>query len=392
MRVSLYTGTYIKDQDGVTKTLYELTDSLLKEKIEVGIWSPAITPQERKGLYFFHVPSIPLFLYSDYRMAFPVGRIKEQLIEFKPDLIQITTPDFVGSSFLKFACKRGIPLVISCHTDWPSYLKYYHLNAFKKQAWKILKWFYNQGDCVYAPTRVVAKELECKGIKEVKIWSRGINRKKYNPKYRSRALRRKWKAKDRKVILYSGRFVWYKDLDVFSKVYELFKEKGPEDVSFVLAGDGPIREELESRMPDAYFPGYLHGKDLSKVYASADIFLFPSTTETLGNVVQEALSSGLPAVVSDIGGCKEIVQRSHGGLIAKAKDPYAFYEGCKRLFEDKELYKKKQSNGLKFAEEQKWDKINGKLIEEYKNLVNKRMRRTYRTSTSGVGRNRHAKA
>jgi glycosyltransferase involved in cell wall biosynthesis len=170
-------------------------------------------------------------------------------------------------------------------------------------------------------------------------------------------------------------------LDVFLNVYELFKEKGPKDVSFVLAGDGPIRGELESRMPDAHFPGYLHGKDLSEVYASADIFLFPSTTETLGNVVQEALSSGLPAVVSDIGGCKEIVHRSHGGLIAKAKDPYAFYEKCKRLIEDEELYNQKQSNGLKFAEEQKWDKINGKLIEEYKNLVNKRMRRTYRTAT-----------
>jgi glycosyltransferase involved in cell wall biosynthesis len=385
MRVSLYTGTYIKDQDGVTRTLYELTDSLLKEEIEVGIWSPAITPQERKGLYFFHVPSIPLFLYSDYRLAFPAGRIKEQLIEFKPDLIQITTPDLVGAYFLKFACKRGMPVVISCHTDWPSYLKYYHLNTLRKQAWKILKWFYNKADCVYAPTKVVAKGLESKGIKKVKIWSRGVNRKKYNPKYRSKSLRRKWKTKDKKVILYSGRFVWYKDLDVFLNVYELFKEKGPKDVSFVLAGDGPIREELESKMPGAHFPGYLHGKDLSEVYASADIFLFPSTTETLGNVVQEALSSGLPAVVSDIGGCKEIVRRSHGGLIAKAKDPYAFYEKCKRLIEDEELYNQKQSNGLKFAAEQKWDKINGKLIEEYKNLVNKRMRRAYRTATSGIG-------
>ena len=359
----------MKDQDGASKTLYELTDSLLKEKIEVGVWSPAITPQERKGLYLFHIASIPFPLYSDYRMAFPGGRIKEQLIKFKPDLIQITAPDLMGIYFLKYACKRGIPVVISCHTDWPSYLRYYHLGSLTKQVWKFLRWFYNKSDCVYAPTKVVAKGLESKGIKKVRIWSRGINRKKYNPKYRSKSLRRKWKAKDKKVILYSGRFVWYKDLDVFLNVYKLFKEKGPKNVSFVLAGDGPIREELESRMPDAHFPGYLHGKDLSEVYASADIFLFPSTTETLGNVVQEALSSGLPAVVSNIGGCKEIVRRSHGGLIVEAKNSYAFYDKCKRLIEDQELYNQKRSQGLKFAEEQRWDMINGKLIEEYKNLV-----------------------
>jgi phosphatidylinositol alpha 1,6-mannosyltransferase len=373
MRISLYSGTFLKDQDGASKTLYALTDSLLKQEIEVGIWSPALTPQRRKGLFLFHVPSVPFFLYPDYRMAFPFGKTREQLLKFNPDLIQITAPDIVGTYFIKFATKRNIPVITSCHTHWPSYLKYYHLSSLSTQAWKFLKWFYNKSDCVYAPTRVVARELEDKGIKKVRIWSRGINRRIYNPRYRSKSLRKKWKAEERKVILYSGRFVWYKDLDVFLKVYQLFKEKGPKNVSFVLVGDGPIREELESSMPDAHFPGYLHGKDLSRVYASADIFLFPSTTETLGNVVQEALSSGLPAVVSDIGGCKEVVQRSKGGLIAKAKDPYAFYEKCKRLIEDEEFYNEKKINGLKFAEAQRWNKINGKLIEEYRNLVNERM-------------------
>jgi len=384
MRISLYSGTFLKDQDGASKTLYALTDSLLKQEIEVGIWSPALTPQRRKGLFLFHVPSIPFFLYSDYRMAFPFWRTREQLIDFKPDLIQITAPDLVGVYFLKFANKKNIPVVISCHTDWLSYLKYFHLGSLTKQVWKFLKWFYNDSDCVYAPTRVVAEELKKKGIKKVKIWSRGIDRKKYSPKYRSKNLREKWKAKNKKVILYSGRFVRYKDLDVFVRVYELFKKKGPRDVSFVLAGDGPIREELKSRMPDAHFPGYLYGKDLSMAYASADIFLFPSTTETLGNVVQEALSSGLTPVVSDIGGCKEIVQRSGGGLIAKAKDPCEFYEKCKKLIEDEEFHKKKKMNGLKFAEERRWDKINSKLIEEYRNLVRKKMGKICKATYPGA--------
>lgn len=370
MRVAIYAGTFKKEQDGVSKTLYELTESLLKEKIEVGIWSPSITPQERKGLFFFYIPSIAFPLYPDYRLAISVRRIKQQLIEFKPDMIQITVPDIVGTYFLKFATKRNIPVVMSYHTHFPSYLGYYHLSFFLKPVWKFLVWFYNKSDFVYVPTREIARILENKGVKNVKIWSRGINRERYNPKYRSAYLRRKWKSQDTKVIFYSGRFVWYKDLDVFLKVYDLFKARGPANVSFVLAGDGPIKKELEKRMPDAYFTGYLYGEDLSRVYASADIFLFPSTTETFGNVVQEALSSGLPSVVSDIGGCKELIQRSDGGLVAKAKDSCAFYENCKRLVEDEDLYRDMKRNGLRFTEEQQWDNINRKLIEEYKNLIN----------------------
>ncbi len=376
MRIALYTGTYIKDQDGATKTLYALTDSLLKRNIEIGIWSPAITPQERKGLSFFKLPSVPLILYRDYKVAFPFGRIKKQLIRYKPDIIQITAPDFVGLYFLKFATKRNIPVVTSCHTDWPSYLNYYHLTILTRRAWKYLIWFYNKSDSVYAPTKIVADQLEKKNIQNVKVWSRGIDRNKYHPKYQSKTLRDEWEAHERKVILYAGRFVWYKDLDVFSKVYTLFKENGPENVTFVLAGDGPIREELKRRMPDAHFPGYLHDEELSRIYSSADLFLFPSTTETLGNAVQEALSSGLPAVVSDVGGCREIVQRSNGGLIARAKDPLSFYEKCKRLIEDEEFYFEKRENGLRFAEGQKWDNINEKLIDDFKALIEKRSEET----------------
>jgi glycosyltransferase involved in cell wall biosynthesis len=372
MRIALYTGTYIKDQDGATKTLYALTESLLKRNFEIGIWSPAITPQDKKGLSFFKLPSVPLILYRDYKFAFPFGGVKKQLKKFEPDLIQVTAPDLAGIYFLKFATKRKIPVVASCHTDWASYLSYYHLSVLTNWVWRSLVWFYNKSDSVYAPTKIVAEELRERNVENVKVWARGIDRSKYHPRHKSKKLREDWKAHDRKVILYTGRFVWYKDLDVFFSVYSLFKEKGPDDVRFVLAGDGPIREELKRRMPEAHFPGYLHDEELSRIYASADIFLFPSTTETLGNAVQEALSSGLPSVVSDVGGCREIIQRSDGGFVAKAKDPYSFYEKCRLLIEDEEIYKQKRENGLNFAEEQKWEKINGRLIDDFIDLIEKR--------------------
>ncbi len=369
MRVAIYSGTFKKEQDGAVKALYQLTESLLKEKISVGVWAPSITPQKRRGLFLFKTPSFPFPLYKDYKVSFPTGEIKKQLLWFKPNIILVTVPDIVGSCLLKFASNRGIPAVISYHTNFPSYLKYYHLNFLSNPAWRFIVWYCNKADSVYVPTQEVARILQNIGVKNVKIWSRGVNRDSFNPSHRSVVLRRLWKALGKKVLLYSGRFVWYKDLDIYLKVYELYKKYGPENVVFVLAGDGPIKKELESCMPDAHFPGYLYGKDLSQVYASSDLFLFPSTTETLGNVVQEALSSGLPAVVSDIGGCQEIIQSSGGGLIAQAGNAQMFYECCKRLVEDEDLYEEKKRKGLRYAADQNWDDINRTIIEEYKKMA-----------------------
>ncbi|MFQ6081955.1 MAG: glycosyltransferase family 4 protein [Candidatus Aminicenantia bacterium] len=369
MKVAIYAGIFVKDQDGATKTLYELIESMLKKNIEVGVWTFSLTPMNKKGVSLFKLPSIPLPLYPEYKIAFPSIKLRAEMKSFKPDIIHVTVPDMVGIYLVKYAAKRGIPLVTSYHTDFPSYLKYYKLSFLRESVWKFFRWFYNKGKSVFVSTEEMAGRLKEKGIKNIKIWSRGIHREHYNPEFRSDALRSKWGAQNEKVILYSGRFVWYKDLDTYMEVYRLFKEKGPENVVFVMLGNGPIEEELKKRMPDAIFPGYLIGKELSTAYASSDILLFPSTTETFGNVIQEALASGLPAVVSDIGGCKEIVYKSDGGLVAKAKDANSFYECCKQLVLDEDLYVKKRRNGLKYAKSKSWKEINGRVIQEYITLT-----------------------
>lgn len=365
LRVAIYAGMYKENSDGAVKTLYELVNSLLEAGIEVGVWGFSITPQERKGLTLTKIISVPLPLYPDYRVTIPNPKLKRQLKKFNPDVLHITVPDLVGMFLMRYARKQGVPVLTSFHTDFPSYLKSYHLGIFYNLAWKISKWFYNKSRMTLAPTEEIIDKLKSKGIKRTKLWSRGIHLDMYSINFRSQSLRAQWGAQDKKVILYSGRFVWYKDLETFIEVYNLFKEHGPGNVLFVLAGDGPIRDELERRMPDAHFPGYLEGEELSRVYASSDILLFPSTTETFGNVVLEALASGLPAVVSDVGGCKEVVGKSLAGLVAKANDPLDFYQKCKQLVEDETLYKKMQKEGLKFAQKRSWKTINNRVIDQY---------------------------
>lgn len=370
MRVALYAGMFKQNHDGSVKTLFELVDSLLqKDNMEVGVWGFSMTPQERKGLSLYHILSIPLPLYPDYRITIPNPKLKKQLKKFNPDVIHITVPDLVGMYLIRYANKRGIPVLTSFHTDFPAYLKSYHLGFLYKTAWKFLKWFYNKTALTLAPTKEIIVKLKSKGIKHVNLWSRGIHLHRYSTAFYSEALRSSWKASNKKVILYCGRFVWYKDLETFIEVYDLFKTHGPDNVVFVLAGDGPIRDELEQRMPDAFFPGYLQGEDLSKVYASSDIFLFPSTTETFGNVVLEALASGLPVVVSNVGGCKEIARKSRAGLVARAENPQDFYQKCKHLVENQASYNKMKEKAVQYVINHSWETINNQVIEEYRYMI-----------------------
>jgi len=366
-RVAIYCGTFRENQDGATKSIYELIHTMRKNHIDVRVWTGF--PPRSAPIPVYKVPALPLPLYSDYPFTLPARMIPRQLDDFRPNLIQISTPDLTGTAFMKYALRKGIPVSHCYHTDFPAYLKYYKLSFMTRPAWRYLRWLLNSGDLVCAPTKELMTKLQENGIHRLKIWSRGIHRDHFHPGFRSPALRASWNAPDKKIILYSGRFVGYKSLDVIVEVYRLMRKKGPFNVRFVLAGDGPTRNELQRMMPDAVFTGYLNGRALSQTYASADILLFPSTTETFGNVVQEALASGVPAVVSDEGGCKEIIQESQGGFIARAGDTEDFYRKCRQLISYEVVHRQKQHNGLAFAEQRDWDTINRDLIETYRQLV-----------------------
>ena len=365
MNIAIYSGMYNQDQDGATKCLYELTGTLLANRFKVGVWALKATPQTKTNLSIHIIPSVPLPIYPDYRIALPNHRVRRQLDRFKPDIIHITVPDLAGIYLTRYGRERGIPVLTSFHTDFPSYLSSYHLSFLTDPMWRYLDWFYNQSEVVLAPTGNTARYLQDHNIKRVKLWPRGIHLSKYNPSFRSQTLRKRWGAEQRTVILYSGRFVWYKDLETVIRVYQLFQKLMPGETVFVLAGDGPIKKELQTKMPQAFFPGYLSGKKLSETYASADILLFPSYTEAFGNVVLEALASGVPAMVSDIGGCKEIVEKASAGFVVQAKNHRQFYKSCRQLILNRDIYRAFQSNGLNYARKQNWNSINRIVIDEY---------------------------
>ena len=370
MKIAFYAGTYVKDKDGAVRTMYQLVASFLKAGHEVIVWSPDVCQSDEHPGKVTVMPSIPIPLYPDYKLGFYTASTEKQLDAFGPDVVHISTPDIIGNRFLRYAKKRGLPVVSIYHTDFPSYLGYYRLGFAENLVWKYLRAFYNACDALFAPTHKMKTRLQSKGMRNVEVWGRGIDRELFNPARRSDSLRAFWGAGERSVIAYAGRFVWYKDIRIVMQVYDSFGRSDlADDVLFVMIGSGPEEGELRRRMPDAVFPGYLVGTDLTRAYASSDLFLFPSTTEAFGNVVLEGLSSGLPAVVSDAGGCQELVRRSDGGFIAGAGNHEQFFDFCMQLIRDRELYKEKRQNGLAFAQQMSWPVINGALIERYGEII-----------------------
>jgi len=371
MKIALYAGTYIREKDGAVKSIYQLVASLKKNGDEVVVWSPDVSADDdHDGVIVHRVPSLPLPFYPDYKLGFFTAETRRQLAAYAPDMVHISTPDLVGRAFLLFAKNKKIPVASAFHTDFPSYFSYYHLGCAVGFAWRYLTWFYNQCDLVLAPNESVRLKLESHQINHVAIWSRGVDKALFDPSRRSMQLRAAWKATGKTVILYTGRFVVYKDIEVVMQLYRRFMQREYADrVKFVMIGSGPEEAEMKRRMPEAIFTGYLTGEELPVAYASGDIFLFPSTTEAFCNVALEALASGLPAVVSDAGGCREIVRRSAGGMVAHEGDVDDFYSTCVALLGDAAKYQELQANALAFAEKQSWAAINGAVIALYQKLV-----------------------
>ena len=207
-------------------------------------------------------------------------------------------------------------------------------------------------------------------IRNIEIWSRGVDKELFDPSRRSEKLRSTWNADGRSVIVYAGRFVLYKDIEVVMKVYDRFMQgEYADQVRFVMIGSGPEEEAMKRRMPAAFFTGYLTGDELPEAYASGDIFLFPSTTEAFCNVALEALASGLPVVVSDVGGCCDIADRSAGGIVVHQGSVCDFYSKCIELLGDSLRYRELRASGLAYAETQSWSSVNGFVIDLYQAMV-----------------------
>ena len=371
MRVVYFTESLYPLVDGVSRTLARLFDTLLAEQVDFRIVSPFVpdgsVPWRDRVIpaRYAHFPP-----YPDYRVSRPGGaELRRELEGFDPHLVHVVSPTPMAIWAQRYARRRGIPAVASFHTHFVSYFRFYGVGALERLGWRGLRWFYRRSARVYAPTMTIARELESHGIRPVEIWSRGIDLEAFHPRRRDSGLRASLGADDSTpLLLLVSRLVKEKDLADLIGIDRALRERG---VAFRLAlvGEGPMRQELEAALPDAAFAGHRSGEDLARWYASADVFIFPSTTETLGNVVLEALASGLPAVVVDRGGPQDLVADAETGYIAPSNDVAAIAERVARLLRDAPLRARMSEAARRGAGDRDWHTINRGLIDSYARLL-----------------------
>ncbi|MDZ7772044.1 MAG: glycosyltransferase family 1 protein [Balneolaceae bacterium] len=372
LRVALFTGNYNHIRDGVSLTLNRLVRFLEEEGVPVLVFGPTVDEPaiDHEG-EFVPVPSLPMPGRPEYRVTvgFP-ERAQKRLRKFGPTLVHLATPDLLGFRAMRWAQSNDIQIVASYHTHFTSYLKYYNMEMLEMLGWKYLNWFYSQCKHIYVPSPSMAEELNVQDIEEgIRIWARGVNTEYFSPEKRDMAWRRSLDiGDDQKVVTFVSRLVWEKDLQTFVDVVErVISENG--DVTAMVVGDGPARKELEDMLPEARFPGYLTGEDLSRAYASSDIFLFPSDTETFGNVTLEAMSCGLPCVVADATGSKSLVEAGVNGFLAPPRDTRTFSEHVSRLVKDDELRERMGRTARQKALPYAWERVNARLLENYREAL-----------------------
>ena len=318
------------------------------------------------------VPSIAVPGRSEYRVSMALPRsARRELEAFQPTLFHIATPDLLGFKALRQAQQWDVPVVASYHTHFSSYLKYYNLDLLEGFLWKYLRWFYDQCEQIYVPSHSMAAVLRSHDISDgLHLWQRGVDTSRFSPAKRSLAWRRTLGIDDDDVLVtFVSRLVWEKGLDLFADVLEALRSRG---IAFrsMIVGDGPARDELEERLPDTIFTGYLEGEALTRAYASSDVFFFPSDTETFGNVTLEAMASGLPTVCADATGSASLVEDGVTGFLAEPGKLSSFLDRVERLVTDPALRHEMGCRALDRAQEYEWSTILGRIVQYYDEVLN----------------------
>lgn len=341
LRLAVVTETYPPEVNGVALSLQHFVEGLAKLNHDIQLVRPRQQMDKERflgsGVEEFLTTGLPIPNYPNLKLGLPAKRrLTAQWTVRRPDLVHIVTEGPLGWSALEAARKLKIPVSSDFRTNFHSYSQHYGIGWLKKPIVGYLRKFHNRTSLTTVPTEQMRSELNAIGFRNVRVISRGVDSTLYDPGKRSGVLRAQWGVgKDDFVMVHVGRLAAEKNLELLITAYQQLNTLDPR-VRLVLVGDGPERQLMRSRLPEAIFAGMQTGEALAAHYASADLFVFPSKTETFGNVTLEALSSGLPVVAFNYAAAAQYVSSSNGHLASLDSDE-AFVEGCKvmhRLFRE----------------------------------------------------------
>ena len=321
LRLAVVTETYPPEVNGVALSLARFVDGLRECNHDIQLIRPRQSfgeqPDQRTGFNELLTQGMPIPRYPDLKMGLPAKQalIKQWTLR-RPDLVHIVTEGPLGWSALQAAHKLKIPLCSDFRTNFHAYSRHYGIGWLKKPIVAYLRKFHNRTQLTMVPTEQLRGELEASGFRNLKVVARGVDTQLFNPLRRSQVLRSEWGAKaETLVVMHVGRLAAEKNLSTLITAFLAIRQHQPE-ARLVFVGDGPEKKHLRQQLPDAIFAGTRRGEDLAAHYASGDLFLFPSITETFGNVTLEAMASGLPMVAFDYAAAAEHLRHQSSGLLA----------------------------------------------------------------------------
>lgn len=377
MKTLLISELHFSNISGYLRVLKMLTAHLQETGHQVKVMVPSGGDKtSHPPVEIIEIDSVPLPFYPELRASLPVKAIHNTISSYSPDVIHLFQPTSLGRFAATVGAKKNIPMVASFHGNIDLYCDYYHLDWLRNALWQSIQKIHNLADITLAPSPSTAQRLRQKGFKNVLLWGRGVDTVSFNPEFRDTSFWRDWNINIKQpVALYVGRIAKEKNLDIFAE----FLKQNPL-VQLVLVGDGPYRARLKEYLgrfsQNIHFTGYLKGEMLSCAYASADLFLFPSKTETFGQVVLESMASKLPVVVFQSDGVKDIVVHEKTGYLAESDSEWLNYAST--LINNQELREQMGKMALKHASIWTWEKSMEQVVNAYNMALDKKQQEKVR--------------
>ena len=362
LRVAVVTETWPPEVNGVAVTLAKLVQGLGHRNHDVQLIRPR-QPKFDTGIKDSNLEEVlmrgmPIPSYPELKLGLPSKKtlVKTWTLR-RPDVVHIATEGPLGWSALQAAKVLKLPVTSDFRTNFQSYSKHYGIGWLRKPIVAYLRKFHNATACTMVPTKELKKTLSENGFLNLKVVSRGVDTSLFNMSKRDPDLRKTWGATDQSQVMISvGRMAPEKNLEQVLKTFEALKLLGT-DLKLVMVGDGPLREQFQLKYPEIIFPGMLVQSELAKYYASADLFVFPSQTETFGNVTLEALASGIPVLAFDCAAARDWVQTGINGWLVPENDPDGFARKAVEIFNTKNLLSQVTQSTRQQIVRLDWDQI-----------------------------------
>lgn len=371
MRVAFFTETFLPKMDGIVTTLCQTIRQLRELGHEVLIFAPEGGMAEFEGFRVVGMKCRAFPLYPELRLALPRASMRRVLMEFKPDILHVADPALLGIAGLYYGGGQDggalrVPVIISYHTDLPKYLRYYGLGFLETYVWKILRVRHRRATLNLCTSEIMVMELRQHSIEPVELWPGGVDTDLFRPCSRSEAMRQRLTQEnpDSPLLLYVGRLSAEKNLESLRSLL-----KALPGARLALVGDGPQRSKLEKHFAGlpVVFAGFLYKEELASAYASSDIFVMPSRTETLGLVVLEAMASGLPVVAARAGGIPEMIQDGVTGYLVETESETIERVGA--LLASKDDREAMGQRARAEASSRSWKSATQQLVNQYEQAI-----------------------